>query len=279
MKKYHPLVLQKLAIRIPGIHLRQLAVHRHLPETTAVSPHAHKFCQFLLYLTGKGLQQIEGRDFPVATGTAVFLPPRVLHAFRREANRRPICLVLDFDWPEAKDKPPQIESLSTSTLHGIRQQLARIVQLQAQPDSGPPVHISAGILNLLESLLAGTALSQTKRVVFQSPVARKLSGLLAASEFASLPLGQLARTAGYQHDYLNRLLKRHDGLTLGQMRANKLVSRAQQLLPQSDSIAGVAEAIGFSDPNYFARWFRKHTGVSPGKWRTRTGILNQRQIS
>jgi len=77
--------------------------------------------------------------------------------------------------------------------------------------------------------------------------------------------------AGYQHDYLNRLLKEHEGLTLGQLRAHKLLARVQRLLRQAGSIAEVAEAVGFDDPNYFARWFRKQTGLSPSRWRRHSG--------
>ena len=270
MKKYQPLVLQKLDIRLPGVHVRQLALHRHLPETTAVQPHVHHYSQCLLYLSGRGRQEINGRAYPVTTGTTVFLPPGCRHAFRREANRRPICLVLDFDWRGARLKPARVAMLPTATLHEVRSQLARLAHQQRQRGAGPALQISALILSLLDALLTGVAEPQSRQQQFQSPVARKLHGLLAAPETAALSLRKLAQHAGYQQDYLNRLLKQHDGLTLGQMRARKLVTRAQELLPRLDSIADVAEAVGFSDPNYFARWFRKHTGMSPKRWRNNT---------
>lgn len=266
MKKYQPLVLQKLDIGIPGIHVRQLALHRHLPETVAVEPHHHKFAQSLLYLSGQGAQEISGRSYPVETGTGVFLPPGVRHAFRRAANRRPICLVVDFDWRGARSKPAHVAPLPTATLHEIRQQLSRIAHCQRQAAAGPPLRISALILGLLDLLLGEMVIPRTGLAEFQSPVARKLHGLLAAPGAAAVPIHKLAAQAGYQHDYLNRLLKHHDGLTLGQMRARKLMARAQELLPQADSIAAVALELGFSDPNYFARWFRKHAGVTPSDW-------------
>jgi AraC family transcriptional activator of pobA len=267
MKKYQPLVLQKLDIRIPGLHVRQLALHRHLPETTAVEPHNHKFAQSLLYLSGQGAQEIDGRIYPVQTGTAVFLPPGVRHAFRRAANRHPICLVVDFDWRGARSKPAQIAPLPTATLHEIRQQLSRLAHHQRQSPPGSALRISPLILALLDLLLAGPVIPRPGQVEFQSPVARKLHGLLAAPGAAAIPVHKLAEQAGYQHDYLNRLLKRHDGLTLGQMRARKLLARAQELLPPANSIAEVALALGFSDPNYFARWYRKHAGVTPSHGR------------
>jgi AraC-like DNA-binding protein len=98
-------------------------------------------------------------------------------------------------------------------------------------------------------------------------VANKLNQLFSARETAALPLDQIAQRVGYQHDYLNRLLKQHDGLTLGQLRARQLLTRSQQLLRGRQSVGDVAEALGFNDPNYFSRWFRKHTGQTPTQWR------------
>jgi len=270
MKKYQPLVLQKLDIRIPSIHVRRLALHRHLPETTNVEFHEHQFAQSLLYLSGQGTQEIGGHSYPVETGTAVFLPPGIRHSFRRAANRRPLCLVLDFDWRGAKSKLPQVTALPTAGLHEIRQQLSRISQCQRLPDSGPVIRISGLILGLLDLLLVGWVIPQARRAEFQSPVARKIRGLLDAPGAASVSVRMLAAQAGYQHDYLNRLLKQHDGLTVGQMRARRLLTRAQDLLMKSDSVTEVALHLGFSDPNYFARWFRKNVGMTPSQWRTRT---------
>jgi AraC-like DNA-binding protein len=267
MKTYQPLVLQKLNIRIPHLHVRQFAVHRHLPETTDVKPHAHPFAQCLLYLSGRGKQEIAGRAHPIETGTAVFLPPRVNHAFHREANRRPICMVLDFDWRGAAARPAQVLPLPLGRLHELRQLLARLVGLQRQSNPAPSIQMSAFILTLLDHLLADTVFHSSRPAVFQSPVARKLDRLLSATDTASEPLSALASKAGYQPDYLNRLLKQHDGLTLGQLRARKRLAHAQQLLRQTGSVAEVANAVGFGDPNYFARWFRKHTGRSPSRWR------------
>jgi AraC-like DNA-binding protein len=268
MKTYQPLVLQKLDIRIPHLHVRRLAVHRHLPETTDVKPHGHSFAQCLLYLSGRGIQEIAGRTHPIETGSAVFLPPGMNHAFHREANRRPICMVLDFDWRGSGARPAQVLPVPTGRLHELRQLLARLVGLQRQPGPAPSIQMSAVILTILEHLLTATVFHEIAPSGFQSPVARKLDRLLSAPETASEPLGALASKAGYQPDYLNRLLKQHDGLTLGQLRARKRLAHAQQLLRQSGSIAEVATAVGYGDPNYFARWFRKQTGRTPSRWRT-----------
>ncbi len=267
MKRYQPLVLRKLDIRIPRLHVRQMGVHRHLPETTALEPHTHRFAQCLLYLSGRGNQQIGDSIHPVHAGTAVFMPPRVQHAFLRQANRRPICLVLDFDWRGAVRKPPAVRPLPAIAFRQGQQLVAEIARLERRPASGPALQTSAGILRLLDLLLGGLGLKEPAPGNPASPVQRKLEKLLDQQDAATLSAGGLARRTGYQHDYLNRLLKRQSGLTVGQMRTLKRLARAQQLLREARSVSGVATALEFTDSNYFARWFRKQTGMTPTQWR------------
>jgi len=271
MRRYQPLVLQKLNIQVPGFHVRQLALHRHLPETTGVLPHSHKFSQCLFYLTGKGRQEIGDRSFLVRAGTAVFLPPRVKHAFLRAANCRTICLVVDFQWRGAGRKPSRVLVLPVSLVHQVHQQLAAISHLQRQADLAPPLQMGAALLKLLDLLLDGLGMKPSVRTEPLSPILLKLDKLLSSPESLGLPLGKLARLVGYQHDYLNRLVKQQTGLTLGQVRSRKLVFRAQGMLREPKTVSAVSSALGFGDPNYFSRWFHKQTGLTPSRWRINVG--------
>jgi AraC family transcriptional activator of pobA len=270
MNKYQPLLLQKLDIHIPGVRIQHLALHRHLPETTDIQPHAHDFSQCLVYFSGQGQQRIRDAVYATRPGTAVFVPPKAQHAFHRLSDRRPICLIVDFDWRGMSKRRGQVTPLPLSVLREIKQQLAGISHLRRQPNIKPQLMMSALIIHLLNSILVGMGLTELRQLEPLSPVSRKVDALLASPESIGLPLGKLSRLAGYQHDYLNRLLKRHAGLTLGQYRARKVVGRAQQLLRRGNSIAAVSSMAGFSEPNYFARWFRKQTGMTPTEWRRHT---------
>ena len=54
---------------------------------------------------------------------------------------------------------------------------------------------------------------------------------------------------------------------LGQLRARVRLRKAAALLEQRKSVQETGEAVGILDANYFARWFRQQTGVSPSSWR------------
>jgi AraC family L-rhamnose operon transcriptional activator RhaR len=97
--------------------------------------------------------------------------------------------------------------------------------------------------------------------------------LLETKDGPDVSLEDIASHTGYQHDHLNRLLRAECGLTLGQLRSRVRLKRAVTLLGEKVPIQEVGEKIGILDPNYFARWFRQQTGVSPSSWRRRPGEL------
>ncbi len=46
------------------------------------------------------------------------------------------------------------------------------------------------------------------------------------------------------------------------------IRRAQHLLTfTDDTIASIAQAVGYDDPNYFIRIFRRSTGLTPARYR------------
>ena len=48
----------------------------------------------------------------------------------------------------------------------------------------------------------------------------------------------------------------------------RIVSEARKLLLYTElSAAGVGESLGFDDPAYFARFFRRETGAAPTQFR------------
>ncbi|MCF7761105.1 MAG: helix-turn-helix transcriptional regulator, partial [Cephaloticoccus sp.] len=76
-----------------------------------------------------------------------------------------------------------------------------------------------------------------------------------------------ARQTGYHPDHLTRRLKKETGLGLRAMRNQLRLAAAQKALREEPTIAEAAAKAGFEDPNYFARWFRRHSGERPSVFR------------
>jgi AraC-like DNA-binding protein len=81
------------------------------------------------------------------------------------------------------------------------------------------------------------------------------------------PLAKVARAAGYHPDHLNRKLKNESGIGLRALRDQLRLEAAQAALRSAPTVAEAAASAGFDDPNYFARWFRQQTGLTPTDWK------------
>jgi AraC-like DNA-binding protein len=64
--------------------------------------------------------------------------------------------------------------------------------------------------------------------------------------------------------HLNELVKKEMGISCKQFIINRLILEAKRLLLYSEiSISTIADDLGFTDPSYFIRLFKKETGISP----------------
>ena len=74
-------------------------------------------------------------------------------------------------------------------------------------------------------------------------------------------------------NYLNALCRRVLGQTASDLIHARVVLEAQRLLTHSAlSVAQVADELGFDDPSYFGRYFRKYVGLSPEAFRQNSNL-------
>lgn len=92
-----------------------------------------------------------------------------------------------------------------------------------------------------------------------------LSGHFDKEEEVTLPA--LCRRFGLSAPYLCRLFRQYTGLTVNGYVQEAKVSCGASLLRSGATVAEAARAAGVDDPSYFARLFRRRTGLSPGEWK------------
>ena len=79
---------------------------------------------------------------------------------------------------------------------------------------------------------------------------------------------EIANAVGASEDYLTRVFHRELGLSPWDYLNRYRVEQAKQLLRRTNSTIGIiASQVGFKDPLYFSRVFRKVTGLSPSAFR------------
>jgi len=263
VKEYRPVLLQTIDVRLPGLKIRRLCLHKHLPEADALEDHRHRFCQMLCYFSGTGTLRAAGHEYQVLPGAIAYLPAGVTHGFRESSGRRPLSLAIDF---EIKDKPDfHLAHLNQSETAGIRRELSELNRLKNPDSPAARLRAAAASLTILDIQLRAVGLLPRDARAMPAFV-KKFVGLAGSAESSEKSIADLAAETGYQADYLNRRFKQITGLTLIQQRDSLRLEKAKRLIRQGRSMQDVASRIGIDDSNYFSRWFKRHTGVPPSHY-------------
>ncbi len=81
-------------------------------------------------------------------------------------------------------------------------------------------------------------------------------------------VGDYARALGMSERGLYDVTRRALGKTPGELVVDRVMLEARRLLSHSDEqVSQIAYALGYADPGYFARLFKKHVGQTPSAYR------------
>lgn len=125
------------------------------------------------------------------------------------------------------------------------------------------------VTQIMHELLAQVAAQQqTQKSAIVNQVLDTIHNHYGDSD---LTVDRLAQETFTSYGYLCYLFKRDMGKTLGDYITDYRMEQAKRLLLQgSHSVSEVAEAVGFSNPNYFTKIFKRTYGVLPSSLRSKT---------
>jgi AraC-like DNA-binding protein len=135
-------------------------------------------------------------------------------------------------------------------------------------------------LNKAHSILASSQILQIFSLLFNEldegniknrtvyPVTGKVRRLLNELPIIPKAPNEIAQILEEDLSSLNRKIRRESALNLGILLDEARQKRSYEGLKKENlHISKIAWDCGFTDPNYFARWFRKKVGQSPRQWR------------
>lgn len=87
-------------------------------------------------------------------------------------------------------------------------------------------------------------------------------------EYANTDINRMAEHFHFNRTYLSRMFKEATGKKLITELQDIRINRAKELLLKTSfSVESIAPMIGYEDPTYFIRLFKKTTGMTPAKFR------------
>ena len=125
------------------------------------------------------------------------------------------------------------------------------------------------VLKKLEVKLAGKVQEEViEQKEEKVPVIEQIITEIQEHYTENITLTGLAKKYGISVGYLSSLIKENVGLSYSDYVTARRIQKAKELLEDERlSMEQIAEQTGFRDHFYFIKVFKKHTGITPGKYR------------
>jgi AraC family transcriptional regulator len=151
---------------------------------------------------------------------------------------------------------------------GIGALAVRIAREVEAPDDLTPLTVEGLVLELFAAFARCAGADQRERRPGWLERAREYVHERFAEGFS---IADVAAEARVHPAHLAREFRRHYGVPIGEYaRRLRLDRAAAQLAVTDESLAAVAYASGFADQSHFTRAFKRHTGVTPARYREST---------
>jgi len=218
-------------------------------------PHQHTTWELVLYTHGTGVATVGDRPIPFEPGTVICMPPKIDHRERSESGYRNIHIQTD-EYPAAAGQVPVFKDTEDRPFFNVAMMLYRENRLQqANWRLMSQDFFDVLMLYLKRWTEAGSApqpVERLKHVIFQN---------LHNPDFdLSRAIDDLPLSA----DHARRLFLQNTGSTPLQYLTALRVDEAKHLLRYGGySVKEVARRVGYADPYYFSRLFKKWAGQSP----------------
>ena len=256
----------------------------HFKATAAVAtrPHRHRNLEMILCLKGELHYEIDDAapvPLVVGTGSGIIIPEGHFHTLRggtevpgeriglhitrrmEPANQRSVFTPSDFAQfrRTLASNAARVFRLGPVTLDTARHLAALLTRpTLSSPELGlARLHCCSVLYHVARTLSEPHA---EPRPQMMDEAVRYLE-----THFAEhVTISDLVRFMGYSRANLFKLFKLHTGLSPNDWLVRHRIQKAREmLLANRLSVAEVARQTGFSDASYFARVFRRYTGLAP----------------
>ena len=248
-----------------------------------VQPHYHDFFQVILF-DGPGTMMHDFRDFSVKKPTLIFLSPGQVHTIRPKPGLQAWLLSftqsffddaapppsrlyeMPFFFPE-ETKPWLV--IPSAELAGVRATFAELRREFDAAESGAEEVLRATLRILFVRLSRiYDRMRSSAKPSRAAKLARQFHVEVETHVTEMRMLAQYAQALGVTPNHLSDVVRAQTGHAPGDIIRRRRVLEAKRLLSHSDlSVSEIGYTLGFEDPSYFGRFFRRYASETPAGFR------------
>jgi YesN/AraC family two-component response regulator len=127
----------------------------------------------------------------------------------------------------------------------------------------------------IDQLISISQLLEQSELSNQSSVIQTLCQYIDNHYQEDITLSSLCDEVHMNSQYISKLFKEVKGITYSDYLTDTRMYQAKKLLAHSNqTIQEISSLVGYNDPNYFTRAFKKHESISPKAYRQKSNIYH-----
>lgn len=250
-------------------------------------PHRHDFFEVLFLTKGSGIHVIDSSEYTINPPCVFFMSPGQAHKlelssdvegyiyifaaefYLYDKNNQNRLLEFPFYFTINQDNPPLL----------LREKLDCIFFEQLFVKAIGELGKKDGSVNLIRSLL--DSILNYASTLYESDIQSVTTGKghLLVKRFFQLVeenyqnnfrVGEYAQMLAITPNHLTQTIKQLTGRTSNEVLQSKQILEIKRLLVHTNlSVTQIADELNFTDQSYFTKFFKKATGLTPGKFRNK----------
>ena len=248
-----------------------LYVERYAGPRTVDVATRHDFWELTFVLSGHGALLAADRAVPCFPNAAILVPPRLWH--RENAQKTMDTIWIGYKGARLRDLDDS--DIIHATCPDLGPWCERLWTLASEP-----IAASGAELDGLSELILCHVLRVRKScgAVTESVIEESVH-FIRDHCGQPLTIGFLARRSGFSEGHFHRSFRQHTGMTPHAFIERERVRQAVRWLRHTaEPVKGIAHRVGYEDPLYFSRAFKKIVGISPREFRKKGLSHDERPV-
>ena len=231
--------------------------HNKFGAYFAIAKRKNQVYDLTLVLKGKLNYVVDGVDYTVNAGEGIFIPSGAF-CQRVASGEFADFISINFAYADGVLKAGIIEN-------AVNAQIKSAVTLY-DANEEDKTEFYQERKNYITSLILSYVLSG-EAFDKESKTVRLIKKYVSDNIGEKITLKGVGETLYFSPVYADAVFKRETGVSIINYAILKKMETAKSLLSEGVSLKDAAEAVGFTDYNYFSRLFKKRTGYTPNAFR------------
>ena len=255
----------------------------NIPLQTNV-PHRHNFHEICIFQEGEGYHEIDFKRFRVCNNSVHFISPGQVHLISMKGRCQGYILAFTREFlemgagnKETLVKFPYLNGATHPFVNPPANQFKYLVEilkqikaeyLNIQEESQEIIRHYLDIFLLKSKSFYRSETNKESGKYDQSDVYHNFRSLLELHFNTRQKVQDYASLLGISPIQLNRVVKKSCGLNASELILDRITLEAKRLLVFSDlNNKEIAYQLGYKEPSYFSRIFKKKTNYAPSDFR------------